>query len=233
MTKYIRDGSIVFFLLLSCYCNAQIDLSAGLHLGYPQMITGNSTMINAGEISSGLNAGIAYKPGELQFYPGLNFSYGNMWLPLQQAGVGIADLRFHTCNVMLRENFEVTLPRSQLVLHGGIGLSTLTEKGIPISDRNSNTMHASIDSTGNLSKVFPAMKIGAEYHHGESPGQAVYVVIGFDLQYLLLLPGRNDYFLTVSEPNASFHYQTSLTGNMICPEIYVAVHYKVRRKKVF
>jgi len=92
MTKYMLQAvSIVFFLLLPCYCTAQIELSAGFDLGYPQMLS-NNKIINAGQLSSGLRAAIAYKVGCMQFFPSLNFCYGRMRLPLQQAGENVADL---------------------------------------------------------------------------------------------------------------------------------------------
>ncbi len=161
MIKYVhRAGGIIFSLLFSCYCSAQTELSAGIDLGYPQLITNNNTVINAGEISSGFHAGIAYKPEELQFFPGLNLSYGNIWLPLQQGGKDIADLKFNYINVMVNENFAINFPRSQLVIYGGIGFLHLAEKGIPVADRNAKTMLASIDSTANVSKTFSAMNIG-------------------------------------------------------------------------
>ena len=231
MIKYMcRASGIIFSLLYSCYCNAQIELSAGIGLGYPQLITNNNTVINAGEISSGLHAGIAYKPQELQFFPALNLSYGNIWLPLQQGGKDIADLKFNYINVMVNENFTVNFTRSQLLIYGGIGFLHLAEKGIPVADRNAKTTPASIDSTANVSKTFPAMNIGVEYRvHTD---KNCYLGIGINFQCMLLLAGRNTYYLTITEPgNNSYNYQSSLSGSLVNPVVYLAIHYKVHRKK--
>ena len=231
MIKHMhRTGGIIFSLLCYCYCTAQTELSVGIGLGYPQMVTNNHTVINAGELSSGLHAGIVYKPDELQFFPGLNLSYGNIWLPLQQGGKDIADLKFNYINVMVNENFAINFPKSQLLIYGGIGFLHLAEKGIPVADRNAKTMQASIDSTANVSKTFPAINIGVEYR--VYTDRNFYLGIGINFQYMLLLAGRNTYYITITEPgNNSYNYRASLSGSLVNPGVYVAVHYKVHRKK--
>ena len=233
MIRYIRQATgIVFFLLLSCYCNAQIELSTGFDASYPELLNSNNTKVNYGQISFGVRVGVAYKPEETQFFPILNLSYGRTRLPLKQFGKNIAALNFNYLNVMLNENFVVTFPKSQLFIYGGIGFSYLINKGITIAGSGGETMQGYIDSTANVNKAFPAMNIGFEYNYGESTGKDLYLTMGINFQYILLLAGRNTYNIHVAEPgNIVNYYQTSLTGNLISPGFYIAIHYKMHIKK--
>ena len=233
MIKYIRQvAGIMCFLLFSCYCNAQIELSTGFDLSYPELQNSNNTSINYGQISFGIRAGIAYKPEDVQFFPILNLSYGRTRLPIKQFGDNVAALNFNYINVMLNENFVVTFPRSQLYIYGGIGFSYLTERGITVAGSGGQTMQASIDSSLNVNKAFPAMNIGFEYNYGESTGKDLYLTMGINFQYILLLAGRNTYYINVAEPgNKYYSYQSSLTGNVISPDFYIAIHYKMHRRK--
>jgi hypothetical protein len=50
--------------------------------------------------------------------------------------------------------------------------------------------------------------------------------MGLNFQYILLLAERNTYYLTVHEHyGVSNTYQTGLTGNVISPGFYIAIHY--------
>ena len=233
MKKYYRHTiGILLCLLISWYCNAQIELSTGFELSYPILLKTNNTTINAGQISFGARVGIAYKPEETQFFPILNVSYGRTRLPLQQFGEDVAALNFNYLNVMLNENFIVTFPKSQLFIYGGIGFSDLMEKGITVSGQAGQTMHAFIDSTANVNKVFPAMNIGFEYNYGESTGKDLYLTMGINIQYILLLADRNTYYIGIAQPGNKFiYYQPSLTGNVITPQFYIAIHYKMHKKR--
>ena len=188
--------------------------------------------MNYGQISFGIRAGIAYKPEETQFFPILNLSYGRTRLPLQQFGKNVAALNFNYINVMLNENFIVTFPKSQLFIYGGIGFSYLINRGITVAGTGGETMQATIDSTANINKAFPAMNIGFEYNYGESTGKDLYLTMGLNFQYILLLAGRNTYYINITEPgNNNYPYHASLTGNVIIPQFYIAIHYKMHRKR--
>ncbi len=233
MAHYIRQATcIIFFLFFSFYCKAQIELSTGFEASYPELLNSNNTRMNYGQISFGIRAGIAYNPEETQFFPILNLSYGRTRLPLQQFGKNVAALNFNYINVMLNENFIVTFPKSQLFIYGGIGFSYLINKGITVAGTGGETMQATIDSTANINKAFPAMNIGFEYNYGESTSKDLYLTMGLNFQYILLLAGRNTYYINVAEPgNNNYPYHASLTGNVISPQFYIAIHYKMHRKR--
>ena len=69
MRKYFRQvAGLVCFLFLSLYCQAQIELSTGFDLSYPELLNSNNSKVNYGQISFGVRAGIAYKPEETQLH---------------------------------------------------------------------------------------------------------------------------------------------------------------------
>ena len=208
------------------YCHAQIELSSGIDLSYPELLNSNNSKLNYGQISFGIRVGVAYKPAETQFFPILNLSYGRTRLPLQQFGSDVAALNFNYLNTMLNENFIVHFPTSEVFIYGGIGFSYLHNAGITIGGPQGETMKAVIDSTANITKVFPAMNIGFEYNYGESKGKDLYLTLGLNFQYIILLSGNNTYNISIDRPNVGYtHYTTNLQGNLISPGFYIAVHY--------
>ena len=233
MGRYLRQIiGVVCALFLATDCGAQIELSSGLDLSYPELLNSNNTRMLYGQISFGVKVGVAYKPVETQFFPILNVSFGRTRLPIKQFGGNVAALNFDYLNVMLNENYILTFPKSEVFIYGGVGFSYLINEGITVAGSQGETMHASIDSTKNVNNAFPAMNIGIEYNYGESAGKDLYITMGLNFQYILLLAERNTYNISVAAPNNNFyHYQSSLTGNVITPSFYLAIHYKMHKKK--
>ena len=230
--KKIKGCCIIFLLLFSFYCNAQIELSTGFDLSYPVLMNSDNKALNAGQITFGVRAGIAYKPAETQFFPILNLSYGRTRLPLQQFGENVAALNFNYADVMLNENYIVTFPKSQLFIYGGIGFSYLQERGITVAGTGGEAMQPSIDSTKNISKAFPALNVGFEYNYGESTGKDLYLTIGINFQYMLLLQDRNTYYIDVVQQRSKIlTFTSNLTGSVIAPDFYIAIHYKMHKKR--
>lgn len=188
-------------------------------------------MINAGQFSAGLRAGLAWNPEDILFYPSLNLSYGRARLPLQEAGKSVAAINFNYLAAMLNENYVVTLSRSQLLLYAGIGGAYLNKKSVGPPGTTRHEGEIAIDSTQRVSKLFPEMNIGLEYSRGELAGKNLYLAVGLNLRYTFLSPGRNAYFLRqAGQGNTFYYYQSSLTGNLITPNVYVSLHYKIHRK---
>jgi len=224
--------STICLLLFASYCSAQYEVSSGIDLSYPVLINGSNSKLNYGQISFGMQFGIAYKPEETQFFPILKFSFGRTRLPLQQFGHNVVALNFDYINVMVNENYIVRFRNSELFIYGGIGFSYLMQKGITIAGTGGETMQANIDSTANVDHIFPAMNVGFEYNYGESAGKDLYLTMGLNFQYILLLSGLNTYAITVDETHyVQQHYESSLTGNLISPGFYIAIHYLLRNHK--
>ncbi len=225
--KYIRRLlTITFVLLVAQDSFAQMEVSSGIDLSYPILLNPNNSKLNYGQISFGLRFGIAYKPAETQFFPILTAAFGRTRLPLKQFGQDVAFVNFDYLNVMLNENYIVRFTSSELFLYGGIGFTYLMKKGVGIAGPAGETMKASIDSTAYLTSTFPALNIGFEYNYGESAGKDLYLTMGLNFQYILLLSDRNTYYLNVDKPgNIHDKYTASLAGNVITPGFYIAIHY--------
>jgi hypothetical protein len=231
-----RSLSIIALLFATTVCYAQIELTSGIDMSYPFLVNSSNTMLNYGQLTFGLKVGVAYKPENTQFFPILNVSFGRTRLPLVQFNHNVAALNFNYLNVMANENFVVRFnSANELFLYGGIGFSYLMNKGITVAGAGGGTMQAAIDSTDNINNVFPAMNIGFEYIYGESTGKDLYLGMGINVQYILLLAERNTYHVTIDEPNYQFqNLNASLTGNVISPGFYIALHYimhPLKRKK--
>ncbi len=233
MRKYLLPiTAVICALFLTANCSAQLEVSSGLEVSYPELVNSNNTKLNYGQITFGVRAGVAYKPHDTQFFPILNVSFGRTRLPIKQFGENVAVLNFNYLNVMLNENYVITMPRSEVYIYGGVGFSYLMNQGIQVAGRYGETMHASIDSTKNVNNVFPAMNIGFEYNYGESAGKDLYITMGINFQYILLLADRNTYYVSVAAPGNNYYkYQSNLSGNVISPGFYLAIHYVFRKKK--
>ena len=233
--KYFSNTVLCILILLSAATtgNAQIELSSGIDMSYPLLTNSSNTKLTygQGQLSFGLRFGIAYKPPETQFFPILDVSFGRTRLPIKQFGSDVAALNFNYLNVMANENYIVHFPMSELFIYGGVGFSYLIRKSITVTGSGSGSMEASIDSTANVNSVFPAMNIGFEYNYGESAGKDLYLTMGLNFQYILLLADRNTYYVSIYQGPVQKNYEGSFTGNLISPGFYIAIHYMLHHKK--
>jgi hypothetical protein len=226
--KHYRRLSIICLLLFfSCFCQAQIEVSTGIDVNFPLLFNSYNSSWNYNQLGFGLRAGIAYKPAETQFFPMLNLSIGRTRLPLKDLGKNVAALNLNYLNLMLNENIVLHFTQSELYVYGGIGFSHLARKGgIKITGNGGEGMESLIDSIKNESSMFPAVNIGFEYNYGESAGKDLYLTLGINVQYIMLLTERNEFFFTIKQPGSIVnHYNASLTGGAICPGFYIAIHY--------
>ena len=133
---------------------------------------------------------------------------------------------------MANENYVVTFSQSQLFIYGGIGFSYLVQEGLGLAGPKADAMKSSLDSSKNTNRAFPAMNIGFEYIYGESQGKDLYLSMGLNFQYILLLQDRNTYSFSVNNPGVGISsYTVNLTGNVITPGFYIAIHYIMHKRK--
>ena len=223
---------LLSLLLLSCVSWGQIELSSGIDVNYPLLLNKDNTRVNYGQITFGINFGIAWKPPETQFFPVLKTGLGRTRLPLKQFGKNVAVINCNYINEMLNANLVLRGERSEVFIYGGIGFSYLANKGIKIAGSGGDAMESYIDSTAYLSKVFPAMNIGFEYNSSLSMDKDLYLTMGLNIQYILLLQNRNDYYISVKESASVVNrYKASLTGGVISPGVYISLHYLLHLKK--
>jgi len=222
---------IAVLLCTTGYSSAQIELSSGIDMSYPFLLNSSNTRLNYDQISFGLRFGIAYKPPQTQFFPILNVSFGRTRLPIKQFDENVAALNFNYLNVMANENYIIRFPTSEIYLYGGVGFSYLMPKGITITGPGGGTKEAVIDSTFNLSNTFPAINLGFEYNYGDATGKDLYLTMGINVQYILLLAERNTYYISIYQGTLHNSYVGNFTGNVISPGFYIAIHYLLHRKK--
>lgn len=229
----IRLLSLMCLLFATQHAHAQIELSSGIDMSYPLLFNKYNKQPNYGQISFGLKLGVAYKPEDVQFFPMLTTAFGRTRLPLIEYGTrNVAALNFNYLNVMINENFVLHFPKSEVFIYGGIGFSYLAQKGLALAGPRAGTMKSSIDSTANVNRAFPAMNIGFDYVYGESAGKDLYLSMGVNFQYILLLSERNSYYISVNDPQKGISkYNANLVGNAISPGFYIMLHYILHGKK--
>jgi len=231
--KYCFRVILIFCPFFSTlHSNAQVEVSAGIDIVYPVLMNDYNSKLNYGQLGFGLSLGVAYKPEETQFFPLLKTSFGRTRLPLKELGRNVAVLNINYINPMLNENFVVHFTKSELYIYGGIGFSYLSAKGLKITGPTGETMTKGIDSVKDISKFSPAVNIGFEYNYGESAGKDLYLTMGINFQYIMLLSNRNNYYFYTNEPNVgrTSHF-ASLSGGAIAPNFYISLHYLLRFKK--
>ncbi len=129
---------------------------------------------------------------------------------------------------MVNENFVADYGTNRLLLFGGIGFTYMKTKGAAPS--GNETLQTSIDSTANITHLFPAINVGMEY--AAYTGVNWHLGFGVSVKYTVLFERKNDYYITVSEPgNKVYEYAAHLSGNLLTPGLYVAVHYNIHSKK--
>ncbi|MCD6013362.1 MAG: hypothetical protein K0Q79_3224 [Flavipsychrobacter sp.] len=226
-----------YLILLVCFfspasANAQVEVSAGIDVLYPVLMNSYNSKLHYGQLGFGMCLGVAYKPEETQFFPILKTSFGRTRLPLKEIGKNVMAMNFNYLNVMLNENIVLRFPQSELFVYGGIGFSNLSAKGMKLAGPTGEMIKHGIDSTRDVSKFFPAVNIGFEYNYGESAGKDLYLTLGLNFQYIMLLSNRNNYYFYTNEPGVGVtRHFASLSGGAIVPNFYVALHYMLRLKK--
>jgi len=224
---------ILICLLLSSGTSwGQYEVSSGIDISYPLLTNKYTKKLNYGQLSFGLRAGIAYKPPETQFFPILNVSLGRCRLPLLQLNQNVAALNFNYINVMLNENFILRFPTSEVFIYGGIGITNLNRKTLVFTGPGYSNLEATIDSVKDVTNLFPALNIGLEYNYGESAGKDLYITMGLNFQYIMLLADRNNYYLSVRQSSPNYlPYSASFSGDVIAPSFYLAIHYLLHHNK--
>ncbi len=224
-------AGILLLLLFAQKGRAQIEVFGEIDMNYPLLFNSNNAVTNYGQISFGPRLGVAYKPDNVQFFPMLSVGMGRTRLPVKQFNtVNVAAINMNYMNVMANENYVVHFINSELDIYGGVGFSYLVYRRINIGGSRGETMKVAVDSVKYPAKFFPAMNIGFEYIYGESQGKDLYLSLGVNFQYILLLKDRNDYYISVNDPQSGIsNYKGSLSGNVISPGFYLSLHYKIHK----
>lgn len=222
-------------LLVTSLCYAQIEVATGADISYPLLTNNSNTKLNYNQVGFGMRFGVSYKPENTQFFPTLNFAFGRTRLPLKQFGDNVATVTLNYLNLMLDGNIVATFNNgNSLYFIGGIGFSSLSRAGFSIAGKNGEASKLYLDSVANVNKVFPAINFGIEYVYGASVNRKLYMSMGLNLQYIILLPGRNTYYADVRDYQGNTTtFNASLTGNAFIPNFYISLHYLLGKEIIF
>lgn len=231
----------VFSVMLSCIVLiparsiAQIEVASGVDMSFPELLNTNNTNLYYKQISFGIRLELSYKPENTQFFPTFYYSLGQTILPLKQFENNVSTLAFRYENFILNGNLVVTFENNNsLYLIGGIGITDLKESFPGVSGPSGLAMNSHVDSTANITKIFPAMSLGFEYVYGGSVNRKVYMSMGLTFQYTILFAGENNYYLTIIDAQHRFvPIAASLSGNLITPNFNITLHYLLGRSIIF
>jgi hypothetical protein len=213
--------------------SAQIELTSSIDCGFPLLTNANNSNLFYNQFTAGLGFGVSYKPDNTQFFPTLKVYAGRTRLPLTEFDDGkIADVNYNYFNTILYGNmvFHIGEKFNTLYLLLGIGFTKLKQKGLYLTQNNTDQMRGHIDSVSNLDSYLPIIAGGVEYVWGQTDSRPAYICFGFNLQYLDLIEGRNFYAIDVQEPNyVDIKKSAFLSGQAFFPNFYVSLHYLFKK----
>lgn len=225
---------VIVLFLLPYRSGAQIELSNNIDFGYPFLINHYNQNLNYDQISAGLRFGISYKPTNTQFFPTLNFGFGSTRLPIKQFGNNVAIGNYNYLSLILSGNFVVNVGQNTLYMLGGIGFMRFKYRRLGLSGSKAQQMEITLDSTANITKVFPTIGLGFEYVYGASVDRPYYLSMGLSFHYVYLFAGQNDYSFHVDGAQSTTLYLNgALTGHIIYPNLYIALHVLLGNNLIF
>ena len=213
---------------------AQVELSNALEFGAPFLINKYNQNLYYQQLAAGDRVGISYKPAATQFYPTLDVGLGRTRMPLKQFEHDVAFINYNYLNLMLRGNFVMNVfNENTLFLSLGIGFDKLKQKGPGISGSNAGEMKIAIDSSENITKFFPAVGLGMEYVYGESVGRQIYLSVGVNVRYTIMLDEQNSYYTSVVDAQGNnLNLMGGIVGGAVTADFHIILHY-MPGKEVF
>jgi len=228
---------LLFFMvfLAPARSKAQIEVASGVDMSFPELLNSNNTNLYYKQLSFGVRLELSYKPENTQFFPTLYYSLGQTILPLKQFENNVSTLACRYENIILNGNLVVTFENNNsLYLIGGIGITDLKRKYPGVSGPSGLAMNSSVDSTANITKIFPAMSLGFEYVYGASVNRKVYMSLGLTVQYTILFADENSYYVTVIDAQKRFvPIVANLSGNLFVPNFNITLHYLLGKEIIF
>ena len=228
--------SIFLLFILSSAAFGQIEVSNAIDIGYPYVNNSYNTKLNYGQITAGLRFGVSYKPTDVQFFPTLYLSFGRTRMPLQQYEDNVMGVDMNYLNLLLNGNLVMVVNQKDNTLYaiGGIGFTRLNPKGLSLAGTNAGAEKVTLDSTNNITKVFPAMEIGLEYVYGSAVNSKIYISMGLNFEYAIFLTGNNNYYASVLDAqNNHLKLHGALDGYAIIPTFSLCLHYMLGKDLIF
>jgi hypothetical protein len=236
LQNFIKSLFLFLAILAFPVCSkAQIELSSGIDVNNPFLTNKYSSQLYYKQTDFGLHFGVSYKPTGTQFFPTLNFGFGLYKLPLRSFDNDVAVVNMDYLNLMLNGNYVVTFENdNSLYLIGGIGFADLKHTYLSVTGKNSGASQIALDSTANITTIFPAIGLGMEYVYGSAVNQNLYLSMGFYVQYIYLFDDENSYYVTVQNPqHNSQALNSNLVGHIIVPNFYLSLHFLMGKNIIF
>jgi len=143
--------------------SAQVDIGAGINVGYPHLFNklGNTDYKQYSSI--GLVASVAYKFGDSYFYPALSASVSSLTLPIANINGMTWSDEFTKKDIMLNLKHRSLLPNNaELSWYAGIGVAFISADVSSLASAYGN-FSGSISDSSEYNTASAAADIGLDY----------------------------------------------------------------------
>lgn len=223
---------VILLMFTAPVIKAQVDIGAGVELGFPLMFNGLVKGHNHASGAPGARVAINYTPKEGAFTGSLIAGISPMILPMLKFNNGqdVLYMNFTNVNVSLLGRFRKELNNEAQLLYGiGVGANFLKGNKVQISKRSDNEISRIIeDSSLYNSATLPAFYLNVEYIRPINKQSKVYYGIGAQLHYIYFLDQGNTYRIDIIDKNFQyFSLQPELVGHMINPMVFLNLYYRL------
>lgn len=218
-------------MLASITGTAQVDVGAGVELGFPLMFNGLVGDHHHASATPGARVVLNYAPEEARFVGTLTAGVSSFILPMLRfnSQLDVLYMNFTNTNVTLMGRFRKKYDNDAELLYGvGAGVNFLKGNRVQISKRSDNDINRIIeDSTLYNQAALPAFYGNAEYIRPLNSDGKFYYGIGVQLQYIYMLDQGLDYRIDMIDKNGQyFSLNPQLTGHVINPMFYINLYYR-------
>lgn len=218
-------------LLICSSSYAQVDVGAGVELGFPLMFNGLVGDHHHAAATPGARVVLNYAPDEAKFTGTLVGGVSSFMLPMLRFNnlQDVLYMNFTNVNVTLLGRFRKSFDNDAELLYGvGVGANFLKGNRVQISKRSDNEIVRIIeDSTLYNRATLPSFYVNAEYIRPMNSTGKVYYGIGVQLQYIYMLDQGLSYRIDMIDKNFQyFSLNPELTGHVLNPMFYINLYYR-------
>jgi len=227
---------VILLMFTAPVIKAQVDIGAGVELGFPLMFNGLVKGHNHASGAPGARVAVNYTPKDGNFTGSLVAGISPMILPMLKFNNGqdVLYMNFTNVNVSLLGRFRKEMNNEAQLLYGiGVGANFLKGNNVQISKRSDNEISRIIeDSSLYNSATLPAFYLNVEYIRPINKQSKVYYGIGAQLHYIYFLDQGNSYRIDIIDKNFQyFSLQPELVGHMINPMVFLNLYYRLGGSK--
>ena len=203
--------------------SAQVDIGAGINVGYPHLFNklGNTDYRQYSSI--GLVAGVAYKFGDSYFYPALSANVSSLTLPIANINGMTWSDEFTKRGIMLNLKHRSLLPNNaELSWYAGIGVAFVSANITTVTSANGN-FSGSVSDSSEYNTAFAAADIGLDYRFRLSAAYPHWFA-AFDANLqAVYITGEYGHFYVYNGYNT---LQTDINGTLLSGTLSVSIIYR-------